>query len=132
MLRAAATLMRARALAATDGGFGWRLANLPGANEVWADRDAAGFDAFMIATTATRLNPNPGTSGYDDAAHIASWHPGVALAVAMWLDAAAAWREQNPDEVDDDPDPDQINDPALVVAMAYLGNTVLPPGAGAE
>jgi len=89
MLRAAAVLMRERGEAATNGGHGWRLVDLPGANEVWAPRDAADWDAFMVATTATRLNPNPGAQGHADAAHIASWHPAVALAVADLLDHAA-------------------------------------------
>lgn len=89
LLREAAALMRTRAGVATDGGHGWRVADHAGANEVWADRDTAGWDAFMVATTATRLNPNPGVKGHDDAAHIASWHPAVALAVADWLDGVA-------------------------------------------
>jgi len=65
---------------ATDGGFGWRLADLAGGNEVWADRDAGGWDAFMIATTATRLNRNPGAKGFDDANHIARHDPARVLA----------------------------------------------------
>lgn len=86
-LREAARLMRERAEGATDGGFGWHVTDeLAGANEVWAKRDAGGWDSFMVATTATRLNPNPGAKGHADAAHIASWHPAVALAVAEWLD----------------------------------------------
>lgn len=121
-LRRAASLMRERAEAATDGGFGWRLADLPGANEVWANRDAAGHDAFMVATTATRLNPNPGATGHADAAHIAAWHPWVALAIAEWMDAAADWREANPGDVDEDPDLTEVDDPALVAARAYLGD----------
>ena len=88
-LRQAAATLRERATNATYGGHGWRLADLAGANEVWADRDAAGYDAFMVATTATRLNPNPGTRGHDAAAYIATMHPGVGLALADWLDAQA-------------------------------------------
>ena len=113
LLREAAALMRERAEAATDGGFGWRLSDhLAGANEVWADRDAAGHDAFMVATTATRLNPNPGVTGHSDAQHIASWHPAVALAVADWLDGCA-----------DTISPRQTAMPerAMRVARAYLG-----------
>lgn len=124
VLRRAAALMRERAEAATDAGYGWQLADLPGANEVWADRDAAGHDAFMVATTATRLNPNLGVTGHADAAHIASWHPGVALFAAEWLEQAADWREENPGEVDPDPDLTEVNDPALVFARAYLGEDI--------
>lgn len=124
ILRRAASLMRERALAATDKGFGWRLADLPGGNEVWANRDAAGHDAFMVTTTATRLNPNPGVKGHADATHIASWHPTVALAVAAWLDTAADWREDNPEDAAEEPDP-SVGDPALAVAHLYLR---IPPG----
>jgi hypothetical protein len=88
-LRQAAATLRERAEATTHPGHGWRLADLAGANEVWADRGPAGFDAFMVATTATRLNPNPGTRGHSDAAYIATVHPGVGLALADWLDATA-------------------------------------------
>lgn len=120
-LRQAAALMRERAFAATDGGHGWRLVDLPGANEVWADRDASGWDAFMVATTATRLNPNPGAQGHADAVHIAGFSPWVALAFAEWLDAAAQWREDHPGDAADDPDLTDVEDPALVAARAYLG-----------
>jgi hypothetical protein len=122
MLRRAAMLMRERAEAATNAGHGWRLSNLPGANEVWADRDAAGWDAFMVATTATRLNPNPGVTGYQDAVYIASMHPDFGLAIAAWWDAAADWRDANPGETDDEPDLSEVDDPALVAARAYLGD----------
>jgi hypothetical protein len=122
-LRKAASMMRLRANAATNPGHGWRLGDLAGANEVWANRDAAGWDAFMVATTATRLNPNPGVTGHADAAHIASWHPGMALAIADWLGSAAEWREANPEDVEDEPDLSEVDDPALVVARAYLGES---------
>jgi hypothetical protein len=120
-LRRAASLIRDRSSRATYAGYGWRLADLPGGNEVWANRDAAGWDAFMVASTATRLNPNPGVQGHDDAVYIASWHPGIAAAAAAWLEAAADWRDANPDDVDDDPDLSEVDDPALAFARAYLG-----------
>ena len=112
-IRRAAASMRERAGAATNGGHGWRVADLPGANEVWADRDAAGYDAFMVATTATRLNPNPGTPGHADATHIASWHPAVALAVADWLDREAVLHDALGGAMPQ----------ALAVARAYLGES---------
>jgi hypothetical protein len=112
--------MRERAEEATSAGFGWRLGELPGGNEVWAPRDAANYDAFMVATTATRLNPNPGVAGHADALWIASMGPDFGRLVADWLDAAATWREANPDDVDDDPNLDEVDDPALAVARAYL------------
>jgi hypothetical protein len=126
LLRRAAAEMRQRAEAATDGGFGWRLADLPGANEVWADRDAAGHDAFMVATTATRLNPNPGIKGHADATHIASWHPTVALAVADWLEDAAENLDLQAPGGDLAKQWDMrvhiAGDKALAVAHAYLGD----------
>lgn len=120
-LRRAAALMRERARAATDGGHGWRSTGDERLCEVWAPRDAANYDAFMVATTLTRLNPNPSASAQADAEHIASWSPGVALFVAEWLDQAADWRDEHPGEVDDDPDLAETKDPALVFARAYLG-----------
>jgi hypothetical protein len=119
-IRRAAYVLRGRAGNATDGGHGWRVADLPGANEVWADRDAAGHDAFMVATTATRINPNPGVTGAADAIYIASMHPEVGRRLADWLDAAADWREENPAELPDGPD-QEVGDPAFELALAYLG-----------
>jgi hypothetical protein len=61
--------------------------------------------------------------GKQDAEHIASWHPAVALAVADWL-------EQEADDLDSDPEADTYEEHdlvpciqrALAVARAYLGN----------
>ena len=64
MLRKAAALMRERAEAAT-----------PSDGTHWGD--GKGYSPLSYA----RQN---------DAEHIASWHPAVALAVADWLDAEAA------------------------------------------
>ena len=91
-LRQAAATLRERAEAATHPGYGWRLGDTAGANEVWAPRDPADHDAFMIATTATRLNPAPGVRGYADADYIAMMHPGVGLALADWLDVEAGYQ----------------------------------------
>ncbi len=43
----------------------WRLGDSRA--EVWADRDAAGWDAFMVASSLTRLNPAGGTVAEADA-----------------------------------------------------------------
>ena len=51
-----------------------------------------------------------------NAAHIASWHPAVALAVADWLDACAEFIESNPGFTWDG------EDHALNIARAYLGS----------
>lgn len=63
----------------------------------------------------------------EDAEHIASWHPAVALAVADWLDAeAAVWTASSMQ-----PEPGTVIerrewsslDQAAAVARAYLGGT---------
>jgi hypothetical protein len=54
-----------------------------------------------------------------DAAHIASWHPAVALAVADWLDNTAAWWTRT---APGEPPPDPSVLEALAVARAYLGD----------
>lgn len=51
-------------------------------------------------------------SRYDDAAHIASWHPAVALAVADWLEYVSKAHE----------DAYISGSHALAVARAYLGD----------
>jgi hypothetical protein len=62
-----------------------------------------------------------------DAAHIASWHPTVALAVASLLETTAAWLDEGLGRCDDlyaTNYPDAWNDQreaALTVARAYLG-----------
>jgi len=125
-LREAAALMRERAEVATEFGHGWRIGEHEslGLCEVWADHGAGGWNASMVATTLTRLNPDPRLEAHADAEHIASWHPVVALAVADWLEKTAAEHESdsgNP-RVDDffaafDTAPDIA---ALAVARAYL------------
>lgn len=115
ILRRAADLMRERAEGAQ------------GASWTWAP-----FDMHPTQTRVTvavidageRLLADMSPSGFEDdhpdpvanAAHVASWHPTVARAVADWLDHMAqwfespAWRE------------DAINlHPATAVARAYLG-----------
>jgi hypothetical protein len=52
----------------------------------------------------------------EDAEHIASWHPAVALAVADWLDKLADFCA----EAKPDPASHWIA-PALKIARAYLG-----------
>lgn len=107
-VREAARLMRERARTATPGPWAVPVANV----------------FRVVAPGAPHYNPPMGmTPPYPwrivhepdlyapfapDAAHIASWHPAVALAVADWLDAAiGATKVQH--------------DAALAVARAYLG-----------
>ena len=95
-LRAAARLMRERAEAATPGP--WepvlqivRAPNWPDVVDVWvAKTDRAVMELGDPA----------------NAAHIASWDPQVALAVADWLDSEADWTQCAE---------------AVAVARAYLG-----------
>lgn len=66
--------IEARAKAATPGP--WRLSEMnPG--EVWAVRDPADWDALLVATTATRLNP----ADVDNTPHIAGMDPEQTLAL---------------------------------------------------
>lgn len=71
LLRRAAALMRERAEKATPGT--WQ-ANPDGL--VWANPPRLG-------------DPVSGSTEIEDAQHIASWHPAVALAAADWLEAEA-------------------------------------------
>jgi hypothetical protein len=51
----------------------------------------------------------------EDAEHIASWTPTVALAVADWLDLTATWFDGAPTSAE--------AEAALTVARAYLGES---------
>lgn len=94
LLREAAELMRQRAQAATVGPWDWAEDGL-----VWANRLG---------------DPVSGSTEVEDAEHIASWHPTVALAVAHWLDIQAGGLERGQDHTADTLQ-------ALKVARAYLG-----------
>jgi hypothetical protein len=85
-LRAAAKLMRERAEAATAGP--WHPA--PGNNV--SDNVAAHGRLVIDGGGHAREDCKPvayGAALTADAAHMASWHPLVALAVAEWLEATA-------------------------------------------
>jgi hypothetical protein len=99
-LRTAARLMRERAEAATPG---------PWSSFFGRVRLDDGRDLFLTTTAG----------GYADAAHIASWHPAVALAVADWLDIAAGHQEVYEQEACGSP---FLFGAALPVAHAYLGD----------
>jgi hypothetical protein len=113
VLRQAAALMRERSEAATPGPWTNTLGTL---SEVW-QHESVGTDLMVCDTQDTYTiypEDGPGEGAAEDAAHIASWHPAVALAVADWLDAAADSAEYLPPET---------GQPslALAVAHAYLG-----------
>ena len=106
LLRRAAALMRERAESATlhpKYSLPW-MVDLDKEDEpriVLAPKDVGGWDGMIVARCIQA----------DDAEHIASWHPAVALAVADWLDATAStlvtYRAGYAE--------------ALIVARAYLG-----------
>ena len=96
-LRKAANLMRERARAATPG--------------PWS---ADGLEGTLSSPTGDVLHVQMWRES--DAEHIASWHPVVALAVADWLDDAAAYVAAYPGYT-------HAEDTPLRVARAYLGES---------
>ena len=113
-LRRAAALMRERAEAATN--YPWAASD-PGTQ--WRHYDgqvtAIGFPDDFDPSICDALDN-------DDAQHIASWHPAVALAVADWLDDTANANERLAPLAALTPRGDVTNRKALAVARAYLGS----------
>ena len=120
ILRRAAALMRERAEAATPGPWAWE----PPSGEKRPQGDES-----LVTAYVPDGDEHPATVlygwGYDasgidgkdaDRAHIASWHPAVALAVADWLDHAAESADLNRSPYVDD----HLSH-ALNVARRYLG-----------
>jgi hypothetical protein len=101
-LRSAATLMRQRADKAPSGPWRVEAGHLGGMPEYVMSADDGGAVAESWR--------EPGA-----AAHCASWHPLVALAVADWLEIEAAVVERQL------PDGSGVIHQALAVARAYLG-----------
>lgn len=87
LLREAAALMRERAEGATDGG--WQTYVDPHDDSIVFDQYGTGVQS---ATTHDVVCYS-GQVYSRDAAHIASWHPAVAFAVADWLDVVASRNE---------------------------------------
>lgn len=81
-LRAAAKLMRERAEAATPGP--WHPASRVWEQETFAAVLGPEGDGDHPRTWLMATGTNP-VSREANASHAASWHPGVALAVADWL-----------------------------------------------
>lgn len=99
LLREAAAKMRERAEAATaQSGPDWAYRAHVG-GYVWLEPAHIGMHGYQST-----------------AAHIASWHPAVTLAVADWLDRVGA------DADAENYDPDEFES-ALAVARAYLGGS---------
>ena len=125
LLRRAAALMRERAKAASPAPWWVHDAN---DCDVWwgdqaavraVDQDARALRPLMtdaeVEATWDRASTVIGNDvdRAEDAEHIASWHPAVALAVADWLEADATIIERH--------DLDVTVSQALAVARAYLG-----------
>jgi len=117
-LRRAASLMRERAEGATEGPWFLSIA-ADGGPQVHSEALLAAGAEFTDVTAPAVAN--------GDAAHIASWHPAVALAVAKAMDdCAQAWEICDDGwtrDVDDDAIrfEDTVDGGWLNVARAYLG-----------
>ncbi len=105
VLRRAATLMRERAEAATPGP--WQTHGQWVRQKMTWDQPSE----FVVSGCADAGIQRQRA----DAAHIASWHPAVALAVADWLDDVATFGTPTDGHLR----PCLV--PALAVARAYLG-----------
>lgn len=123
LLRRAAALMRARAEAASPGPWSVNVEHgRDYTDEAWSNTDVTADDGKSAAWYCDEQE------GVENAEHIASWHPAVALAVAKALDdVAQAW--ENCDgwtrDIDDDSIPfeDTVDGGWLSVARAYLGES---------
>lgn len=110
IIRRAARLMRECANAATPGPWEYSISPYDGTVDV------SNIDqSLSVAMTGT----DEGPAAINDAAHIASWDPAVALAVAGWLDG---WTEFEPDHYEHGTAPDDWVH-ALNVARTYLKET---------
>jgi hypothetical protein len=74
--------------------------------------------AALLAENPTHTRLGDPLACAHDAAHIAAWHPAVALAVADWLDAEARRFEECQEFL---PAMSGVDPNALAVARAYLG-----------
>lgn len=111
LLRHAAFHMRDRAFAATPGPWLARRSGVVGVEQ------PAEIGGHMLFESWQCDDGNHADKRREDAEHIASWHPSVALAVADWLEHCA--------EVTENKEVSfglrvAINSHALIVARAYL------------
>ena len=107
-LREAARLMRERAAAASPGPWHQLCMGSEGCSVL---NDGHLRDRRLVSFSGRK----EWKADHADAVHIASWSPGVALAVADWLDAEA-WTVEASEY--------RVADPlAVAVAVAYLGRT---------
>ena len=113
VLRRAAALMRERAQAATPGPWEVAPASEPYFRQPSVLAREQGINEEWVAECKSERN-----HGREDAAHIASWSPAVALVVADWLDLIA--RELESGALYDLPTAPEC-EAAHAVATAYLG-----------
>lgn len=120
-LRRAAALMRARAIAATPGPWGVGNDTLIATEVEQVSRGHCRYqhEVARVVEDIDREDSGNPVSERNDAEHIASWHPHVAIAVAELLERQAAFIEKYGDfsDVEDLGDAN-----ALSVALAYLGS----------
>lgn len=114
--------MRSRAEAATPGPWTNTIGGT--SSEVW-QHENVGTDLMVCDTRDTYTiypQDGPGEGAIEDAAHVASWHPTVALAVATWLDLTAAqWSVDELNGIWHTPNDEANYAAALSLAQTYLG-----------
>lgn len=118
-LRRAADIMRDRALGAERGPWYWEALG----EKRYPQRVSSEGRCVIVAECFISPEHRP-----FEAEHIAAWHPGVALALADWLDLICEFVANMPDldrdHIDYEPCDDyacQIKYAALAVARIYLG-----------
>lgn len=114
LLREAARIMRERAKAATPGPWEAGRIGLMGGRVGLVITQPHGSFVMVDRDNEARI---------EDAKHIASWHPAVALAVADWLDYAAARAECKIANGGGEVPVWSHERDALSVARVYLGRT---------
>lgn len=90
LLRRAATLVRETARAAPRGPYTVDTKRTPDDTRILFADDG---DAFAVATDWASGHGHDTGTPEQTGAHIALWHPGVALAVAAWLESVADLHE---------------------------------------
>lgn len=119
ILRRAAALMRERAEAAMPGPW------VRSGSSIETDHSCSlSHDCWPVADTYSGRKPDGSQQSpsrlRDDAEHIASWHPAVAIAVADWLDVHAGDLASSGGHLPSCDSPGDVEH-ALAVARAYLG-----------
>jgi hypothetical protein len=124
LLREAAAKIRVLAEKATPGPW-WLDSYVEDGEEIFTDDVLAPSSEADIARGADHVQELGSLFPPANAAHAASWHPAVALAVAEWLESAASDWESDfasmPAHLNSAGLANSRNCRALAVARAYLG-----------